>query len=49
LEIASKGWQRAMQENPDLACGANVVKGPVTHNGVAAARDIEHAQIGTLL
>ena len=27
VEIANKGWQKAMQENPEIKLGANVVQG----------------------
>lgn len=37
LEIADKGWQRAMQENSAIRRGANIVQGRVTHPGVAEA------------
>jgi alanine dehydrogenase len=37
LEIADKGWLRAMQENSEIRRGANVVQGRVTHPGVAEA------------
>ena len=49
LEIADKGWQRAMQENPEIKCGANVVKGQVTYRGVAAALNIDDMPIDALL
>jgi alanine dehydrogenase len=49
LEIADKGWSQAMQENPAIKCGANVVKGKVTHKGVAAALDINYTPIDELL
>lgn len=37
LEIADKGWVKAMRENPEIKLGANVVKGKVTYQGVAEA------------
>ncbi len=49
LEIADKGWQSAMQENPEIKCGANVVKGQVTYKGVADALNIEYKPIEKLL
>ena len=36
-EIADKGWKKAMQENPEIRKGANVIKGKVTFKGVADA------------
>jgi alanine dehydrogenase len=35
LEIADKGWVKAMQENLEIKSGANVVKGKVTYRGVS--------------
>lgn len=49
LEIANKGWKRAFTENPEIRRGANVVKGRVTHKGVADAFDLEFHPIDTLL
>jgi alanine dehydrogenase len=49
LEIAEKGWRRAMQENPEIRCGANVVDGRVTYRGVADALGIPWTSIDALL
>jgi alanine dehydrogenase len=49
VEIANKGWKTAMQENPDIRSGANVVNGHVTYKGVAAALGLEHVPIDRLL
>ncbi|MFC1811779.1 alanine dehydrogenase [Thermodesulfobacteriota bacterium] len=49
VEIASKGWKRAMKENPEIKLGANVVKGKVTYKGVADALDLEFVPIDSLL
>jgi alanine dehydrogenase len=49
LEIANKGWQRAMRENPEIKRGANVVQGNVTYQGVAEALKLEHTPIDQLL
>jgi alanine dehydrogenase len=48
-EIADKGWKQAMQENPAIRAGANVVEGNVTYKGVADAFDIQHVPIEELL
>jgi alanine dehydrogenase len=37
LEIANKGWRRAVGESAEIALGANVVLGKVTHPAVAEA------------
>jgi alanine dehydrogenase len=49
VEIANKGWQRAMQENPEIKLGANVMKGKVTYKAVAETFDLEYTPIDTLL
>ncbi|MHB1187874.1 alanine dehydrogenase [Thiobacillus sp.] len=36
LELADKGWARALQDNPGLQDGLNVFRGQVTHPAVAA-------------
>ncbi len=35
LQLADKGWKRALLENPALKEGLNVCKGQITHKGVA--------------
>jgi alanine dehydrogenase len=37
LEIAAKGWEKAMRDNRAIRLGANVVRGQVTCDGVADA------------
>jgi len=49
VEIANKGWKRAMQESAEIKCGANVVKGKITYKGVAEAFDLEYTAIDSLL
>jgi alanine dehydrogenase len=49
VEIANKGWTKAMQENPEIKLGANVVKGKVTYEGVADAFGLEFTPINTLI
>lgn len=49
LEIANKGWQKAMRENADIKRGANVVKGKLTHQAVANALGLECTSIDDLL
>ncbi|MEJ5348868.1 MAG: alanine dehydrogenase [Desulfosoma sp.] len=49
LEIANKGWRRAMKENPEIAKGANVIAGKVTHPGVAEAFDLEYVPVENFL
>ncbi len=49
VEIANKGWKKAMQENPEIKLGANVVKGKVTYEGVADAFGLKFTPIDNLL
>ncbi|MBW2433557.1 MAG: alanine dehydrogenase [Deltaproteobacteria bacterium] len=49
VEIANKGWKKAMQQNPEIKYGANVVKGKVTYEGVAEAFGLEFTQIEKLI
>ena len=49
IEIANKGWKKAMEENPEIKYGANVIKGKVTYRGVAEAFDLEYTPIDSLL
>jgi alanine dehydrogenase len=49
VEIANKDWKKAMQENPEIKLGANVVKGKVTYEGVADAFGLEFISIDKLL
>ena len=49
VEIANKGWERAMRQNPEIKLGANVIKGHVTYKGVADAFDLEYVPIDDLL
>lgn len=49
VEIASKGWKRAMKENTEIKLGANVVKGKITYKAVAEAFSLEYTSIDELL
>ena len=49
VEIANKGWKKAMKQNPEIKLGANVVKGKVTYKGVAEAFGLKYTSIDTLL
>lgn len=49
VEIANKGWQKAMKGNLEIKLGANVVGGKVTYQGVAEAFDLELTDIDLLL
>jgi alanine dehydrogenase len=49
LEIADKGWRNAMQENPEMKNGANVVEHRLTYRGVAEALNRDYTPIENLL
>jgi alanine dehydrogenase len=49
VEIANKGWKRAMRENPEIKLGANVVRGKVTYRAVAEAFGLEYTPIDEVL
>jgi alanine dehydrogenase len=49
VQIADKGWQRAMQENMEIRRGANVIRGKVSYKGVADAFDIPYTPIDELI
>jgi len=49
LEIANKGWKRAMRESPEIRLGANVVHGKVTYKAVAEAFGMAYVSIESLL
>ena len=42
LQLANKGWKRAVQDNAALLKGVNVVDGKVTYPGVAEAFGLEY-------
>jgi alanine dehydrogenase len=49
VEIANKGWQKAMTENPEIRKGANVINGKVTYKGVSDAFDLPYTPIEELI
>jgi alanine dehydrogenase len=49
VEIANKGWEKALRENPEIKGGANVVKGNITHQGVAEAFNLEYIPVENFL
>ena len=49
VQIANKGWKKAMQENQEIRMGANVIDGKVTYQAVAEAFDLEYFAIEGLL
>ena len=49
LEIANKGWKKAMQENEEIRLGANVINGKITYKGVSDAFELDYTPIDDLL
>jgi alanine dehydrogenase len=49
VEIANKGWKKAMQESKEIKLGANVINGKVTYQAVAEAFGLGYAPIDDLL
>ena len=49
VEIADKGWKKAMQENPEIKKGANVIRGQITFKGVADAFGMKLASVDKFL
>ncbi len=49
VQIANQGWKKAMQDNREIALGANVIDGKVTYKGVAEAFGLSHTPIDDLL
>jgi len=49
LEMADKGWKKALQENSEIKRGANVVQGKVTFRGVADALNFKYTPVDELI
>ena len=49
VEIANNGWRKAMQDNPEIKWGANVINGKITYQGVAEAFGLEYDPIDKFL
>ncbi len=49
LDLADKGWQRSLSENPHLLAGLNVCKGKVTHEAVATSLGTQYVDPHTAL
>ena len=49
VQIANRGWKKAMTMNPEIKYGANVIQGKVTYEGVAKAFDLDCIPIDNLL
>lgn len=49
LQLANKGWRRAVTENPALLRGVNVVDGRVTYRAVADAFGLDYVDAAEML
>jgi len=49
VQIANKGWKKAMQDNKEIKLGANIVNGRVTYAAVAEAFGLPYSPINELL
>lgn len=49
VEIANRGWKKAMQENNEIRRGANIIKGKITFKAVAEAFGLEYTPVETFL
>ena len=49
VQIANKGWKKAMQDNEEIRLGANVIDGKVTYQAVSEAFGMEYTPIDTLI
>jgi alanine dehydrogenase len=45
LEIANKGYERAVEENPEIARGINLIRGEVVHKAVAESLGMSYTPI----
>jgi alanine dehydrogenase len=49
VEIANKGWKKAIRENNEIKLGANVIDGKITYQAVADAFSLDYTPIDALL
>ncbi len=49
VEIANKGWEKAVQTNEELKLGLNMVDGLITYKGVADAFGYKHTPVETVI
>ncbi|NND33730.1 MAG: alanine dehydrogenase [Saprospiraceae bacterium] len=47
--LAERGWKKACRDRADLRKGLNIVKGKIVYEGVAAAFDLEHVKVESVL
>jgi len=49
IQLADHGWKRACRKRTDLRRGLNIVRGKVVYEGVAAAFDLEHVNVESII
>ena len=49
LDIANKGWKKAMQDSKEIKLGANVIKGQVVYEAVAEAFGLDYTPVEEFL
>ncbi|MEW6662418.1 MAG: alanine dehydrogenase [Bacillota bacterium] len=49
MQLANKGWRRAIEENPALAKGVNTLYGYLTYEAVAASLDLPYTPLEQVL
>jgi len=49
IQIANKGWKKAMQDNKEIKRGANIIRGKITYKAVAEAFGLEYTPIEDFL
>nr|WP_319490572.1 alanine dehydrogenase [uncultured Desulfobacter sp.] len=49
LQIANQGWKQAMQTNPEIKRGANIINGKVTYKAVADAFGLTYTPVDQLM
>jgi alanine dehydrogenase len=49
VDIANKGWKKALQDDPELRKGLNIVHGDIVYKYVADAFDMEYSSIESVL
>lgn len=49
VDIADKGWRRALDDDPELKMGLNIVKGDIVYRDVAEAFGLDHTDVEAVL
>jgi alanine dehydrogenase len=49
IQLANKGWRKAVQDNEDLRLGLNVVNGEICYKGVSEAWNLPYTPVEQIL